>query len=267
MKLPFRSTTAIAACLIVLGVVGLDRCFAASTTVEQALKLVPVQQGVDYDRPTPEEAAKCKISVKKDDGRVGWVVESPDGLILRKFIDTNGDNVVDQWSYYKDGVEVYRDVDSDFNGKPDQYRWLNAGGTRWGVDNDANGAETGKIGYWKAISAEEVTAEAVAALATHDVERFTQAAVDARRVADVLAGQGQKRSLGGETGQSGKQLHRLAQSADQPCPGGKMGANGRRRPGTVPAEANGPARTCEFTKASSSSCRRAIRPARCRSAR
>ena len=127
------------------GIAGLDRCLAASTTVEQALRLTPVQQGVDYDRPTPEEAAKCKISVKKDGGRVGWVVESPEGLILRKFIDTNGDDVVDQWSYYKDGVEVYRDIDSDFNGKPDQYRWLNAGGTRWGVDKrDANGVETGK---------------------------------------------------------------------------------------------------------------------------
>ena len=53
-------------------------------------------------------------------------------MILRKFVDTNGDNVVDQWSYYKDGVEVYRDIDSNFNGKADQYRWFNTGGTPLG---------------------------------------------------------------------------------------------------------------------------------------
>ena len=54
------------------------------------------------------------------------------GKILRKFVDTNGDNIVDQWGYFNDGVEVYRDIDSNFNGKADQYRWLNTAGTRWG---------------------------------------------------------------------------------------------------------------------------------------
>ena len=49
------------------------------------------------------------ISAKKTDGHVGWLVESPDGVLLRKFVDTDGDNVVDQWSYFKDGVEVYRE--------------------------------------------------------------------------------------------------------------------------------------------------------------
>ena len=53
---------------------------------------------------------------------------------LRKFVDTNDDNVVDQWSYYKDGVEVYRDIDSNYNGKADQYRWFHTGGSRWGLD-------------------------------------------------------------------------------------------------------------------------------------
>ena len=28
--------------------------------------------------------------------------------VLRNFLDTNGDNVVDQWCYFLDGVEVYR---------------------------------------------------------------------------------------------------------------------------------------------------------------
>ncbi len=47
-----------------------------------------------------------------------------DGSVLRTFADTNGDKKVDLWSYYKFGVEVYRDIDENHNGKADQYRWL-----------------------------------------------------------------------------------------------------------------------------------------------
>ena len=42
--------------------------------------------------------------------------------------------VVDQWCYYNDGVEVYRDIDTNFNKKADQFRWLNTAGSRWGID-------------------------------------------------------------------------------------------------------------------------------------
>ena len=86
------------------------------------MEVTPIQDGVDYDRPKPEEAAKCKISAKKIDGHVGWVVENPDGTILRRFLDTNGDNVVDQWSFYKDGVEVYRETATKSGGKEDEFR-------------------------------------------------------------------------------------------------------------------------------------------------
>ena len=46
------------------------------------------------------------------------------------------DNNVDQWCYYLDGLEVYRDIDSNFNKNADQYRWFHTAGTRWGVDKD-----------------------------------------------------------------------------------------------------------------------------------
>ena len=144
--------------------------WAATPTAAQALRLKPSQPDVDYDRPTAEQAAKCKIVAKKIDGHIGWIVESPEGVILRKFVDTNGDNTVDQWSYYKDGVEVYRDIDSNFNGKIDQCRWLNTGGSRWGIISKENG----EIDSWKSISAEEVSAEVVAAVATHDAKRFAR---------------------------------------------------------------------------------------------
>jgi thiol-disulfide isomerase/thioredoxin len=146
---------------------------AATPSVDQALKLAPVQPGIDYDKPSAEEAPKCKILAKKIDGHVGWIVESPNGIILRKFVDTNDDNVVDQWSYYNDGLEVYRDIDVNFNGKADQYRWFHTGGSRWGIDTN----EDGVVDSWKAISAEEVTAEVIAAIGTHDAERFARLAL------------------------------------------------------------------------------------------
>ena len=61
-----------------------------------------------------------------------------------------------------------RDIDSNFNKKADQHRWLNTAGTRWGIDTN----EDGKIDAWKVISAEEATGELVAALAEKDRARF-----------------------------------------------------------------------------------------------
>ena len=141
---------------------------AASPSVQQALKLTPTQAGVNYDRPKPGEVAKCKIVANKAGNQTGWIVEGPTGVVLRRFIDTNRDNVVDQWSYYKNGAEVYRDIDSKFKGKADEFRWLGTAGGRWGVDRDGDGA----IDQWKELSAEEATAEVVAALADRDPGRF-----------------------------------------------------------------------------------------------
>jgi thiol-disulfide isomerase/thioredoxin len=154
-------------CLLSLAVLP-QWAWGGSPSAQQALKLTPVQSGVDYDRPTAEQTAKCKIIAKRINGHVGWIVESADGVMLRKFVDTNDDNIVDQWSYYKDGLEVYRDIDGNYNGKADQFRWFNTAGSRWGLDP----RETGVIQSWKMISAEEVSAEIVAAVATNDAQRF-----------------------------------------------------------------------------------------------
>jgi peroxiredoxin len=140
----------------------------ANPTAEQALSLAPIQKEVEYDKPATADIGKCTIEVEKIDGRVGWVVKDPQGTVIRRFIDTNGDNTVDQWSYYEGGLEVYRDLDTNANGKADQCRWLNTAGSRWGVDADENGV----IDSWKQISAEEVSAEAVGAMAARDSARF-----------------------------------------------------------------------------------------------
>ena len=63
---------------------------------------------------------------------------------------------------------MYRDIDADYNGKADQYRWFHMNGTRWGLDID----EDGTIDRWKRISPEEVSAECIEALKSGDLKRF-----------------------------------------------------------------------------------------------
>ena len=136
-----------------LGLVSLSPIVeAAGPTVEYALGLRPSQKDVDYDRPEGEAAKNATIKTEKAGTASAFVVRGATGEILRIFADTNADRVVDRWSYYKDGIEVFRDIDSNHNAKVDQSRWLNSAGSRWGVDEDENGV----IDAWKAISAEEV---------------------------------------------------------------------------------------------------------------
>ena len=143
---------------------------AAAPTVEQALQLVPTQKDVEYDRPEGARIAECTIKAETVGAGKGWIVRDGNGQILRRFVDTNNDNVVDMWCYYHDGIEVYRDIDSNYNNKADQYRWLNTAGMRWGIDEN----EDGQIDRWQQISAEEASAELVAALAQRDVQRLTR---------------------------------------------------------------------------------------------
>lgn len=141
---------------------------AAEPTARQALGLSPMQQDFEYDRPTDAQIDQCKMDAEKEGENRAWVVTGPEGTLLRRFADTNGDNKIDQWCYYRGGVEVYRDIDADFNEKADQYRWFNTGGTRWGLDTN----EDGRIDDWKWISAEEVTAELMRAIRDQDANRF-----------------------------------------------------------------------------------------------
>jgi thiol-disulfide isomerase/thioredoxin len=154
------------------GLSALPLVFSASAlakpTPAEALTLTPMQAGIEIDQPTKEEVDKCTLEAETAGGTSGWVLETAGGRILRRFLDTNGNNKVDQWCYYKDGVEVYRDLDSNHNGKADQYRWLGTAGVRWGLDPD----EDGRIDSWKMISAEEATAEVVAAFRDKDPARF-----------------------------------------------------------------------------------------------
>jgi hypothetical protein len=141
---------------------------AQQPSAADALRLMPVQQGIAFDSPEKADIAKCKVEVETVGGITGWVVRDAGGQLLRRFLDTNGDNKVDQWCYFANGIEIYRDIDANYNNKADQYRWLGTAGMRHGVDEN----EDGRIDNWKAISPEEVTEELVLALRDADAARF-----------------------------------------------------------------------------------------------
>ncbi|MCE9556000.1 MAG: redoxin family protein [Planctomycetes bacterium] len=165
---------------------------AAGPNVATALGLIPKQRDdVEYDQPTASDAARCTIAPEKIDGKTGWTVRDSNSRTLRRFVDTNNDNVVDLWCYYRGGIEVYRDIDSNFNGKPDQYRWLNTAGSRWGMDRDENGT----IDAWKVISAQEASAECVAAMAKRDEQRFRVLLLTADELRDLGVGEAMNKTL------------------------------------------------------------------------
>src|SRR5882724_5461018 len=144
--------------------------------VDGVLRYRPRMEGVDYSKPTPEEQKACtmKLIMGERPNSTGWLLLDLQGRPLRRFMDTTGEKRADGrthtdiWTYYKDGVEVYREIDTNYNDKPDQFRWFNAGGSKWGID--AN--EDGKIESWRTISAEEAAQEAFAAVATRDLNRL-----------------------------------------------------------------------------------------------
>lgn len=156
-----------AGCLLVW--IGTTSAWAAKPTAAEILHFRPEQEGVVCSTPTVQEQAACTVElVTGKRGGTGWLVRDPQGRPLRRFFDSNGDKKVDVRSYYYEGVEVYREIDSTFRGKADQFRWLNTGGMKWGIDLNGDG----KIDTWKMISAEEVSQEILRALIGRDFGRL-----------------------------------------------------------------------------------------------
>lgn len=143
---------------------------AAAPAAADILRFRPRQEGIVYSTPSPQEQAACTVELVKGTkaGTSGWLVRDAKGQTLRRFFDSNGDKKIDIYSYYLDGIEVYREIDSNYDEKIDQYRWLNAGGMKWGIDIN----QDGKIDSWKIISAEEVSQEILQAVITKDFQRL-----------------------------------------------------------------------------------------------
>jgi len=162
----------------------------------------PVLSGVDYDTPADQAASDaCKLESVLDAQKhpVGYVLRDGQGKMLRRFViaHAHASRRLDQWSYYQDGFEVYREDDLDGDQRLDECRWLNSGGTRIAL------VEKGKIKGWKQISAEEASKVLVGALVAGDValletimatpEELTAAGVP-KDIVDKVAAAAAKRS-------------------------------------------------------------------------
>ena len=141
--------------------------------ISTALQYMPKQE-VNYDykfsgRPTEEMIKNAQMqSSAKMFGRTGYIVADATNRVVRVLLDTDKDRKLDYFSYYKDGVEVYREIQPNSETKPYEYRWLGAGGTRWGIDRNQDGT----IDQWKVISAEEVAYEVFMSIRNRDDVRY-----------------------------------------------------------------------------------------------
>ena len=165
---------------LVLRASSVTHAFAQAPSPAQMLdaKLGPKFDDVSIHVPTPQELAGCKVdfvpgAIPKSGG---WVLKDAKGQPIRGFFDTtgrtdaSGRTRVDTWKFYKDGVEVYREFDTAGTGTPNNFRWLNTNGLKWGVGGVKQGR--GFISSWRMISAEEVGYEAFQAIATQDYARL-----------------------------------------------------------------------------------------------
>jgi thiol-disulfide isomerase/thioredoxin len=131
----------------------------AEVTVKDLMRFHPFFKGVDYELPTdPAAIAACKAEVVTG----GFQLRDGQGKVLCRLIDRNGDKILDQWSYYQDGFEIYRELDNNADKSIDEVRWMNGGGTR------AAKVVAGKVVAWSRLSAEEASKVLVQALVSGD---------------------------------------------------------------------------------------------------
>ncbi|MEM6691165.1 MAG: redoxin family protein [Planctomycetota bacterium] len=215
--------------------------FAASSeaaTVKEALAIEPVQADVPFDQVPEDLINRCRIEDVDEKGVSGWSVIGPDGSVLRRFVDTNEDKRVDSWSYYQFNVEVYRDVDSDYDGKADQYRWFATAGSRHGIDKN----EDGKVDSWKRISAEEVAAEVIAAIASRDSSRFDRLLINANQVRSLGLSELKSKSLLGKVARASRGFAETVKSQKKLTAESRFAQFAAAAPGLVPAGTDGSTR-------------------------
>ncbi|MEM7315776.1 MAG: hypothetical protein AAF497_21770, partial [Planctomycetota bacterium] len=204
-------------------------------TVEEALKYRPVHKDVDYAIPSAKEVEQCKVKTEEVSGIPSIVVRGPTGELLRAFTDTNKDGRVDQWRYYQNGIESYRDMDTNYNGQADNHRWLGMSGMRWAVDRN----EDGTVDGWKMISPEEITSEIVSAIRSKDAARFQAVLMTKEELAALgLNGDMQKRIQSNLTSAPAR-FKKAAASQRVVGPRAKWVHFSAARPGVLPEGANG----------------------------
>ncbi len=207
-------------------------------SASDALRLKPMQTDIVFDTPGAADVPKCRVTADESAKATAWVVSGPAGETLRQFVDSNGDNKVDEWRYFRGGIEVYRDVDENFNGKADQYRWLGTAGTRWGLDED----EDGKIDSWRQISPEEVTSQIIESIKTRDKQRFLSVLLSPKELVSLGLGKAIQKNLAERIRAADVAFAKVASSQRSISKSTQWIDFGGMQPGTIPAGTDGSSR-------------------------
>lgn len=228
----------LASCLLLAGSTA-AHAQPAAPSVEQMLdgRFAPKQKDVSVATPTAVELKDCTVHAIAGTrpGSTGWeLLDGKKQTIRRYFGGKGAKGGVDTWCYYKDGVEVYREIDTNNDGVPDQFRWLNAAGLKWGMDLNGDG----KIDTWRIISAEEVGQEAFQALATGDLARLQALFISAEEMRAIKLPAKEIERIGNLQKQAGKKFADLLKAQPQ-ITGGHFERVEGAVPSCVPAEAFG----------------------------
>lgn len=211
---------------------------AASTqaqvpSAEQILnQFRPTHRDVEFDTPDPKSFPQCVVKIEREGNTAGFVVFDPSGQVLRRFTDTNGDNKADLFRYYRMGLEVYRDIDSDKNEKPDEHRWMNWGGMRWGIDRN----EDGRIDQWKILSAQEAAETAVEAMIKGDMAALQTVLINANDIDALEVSPEIKKALLESVSDAAVRIRKIMAATKTLTPTAKWVRFDPPAPGLVPKE-------------------------------
>lgn len=199
--------------------------------IREALTIKPKQSGVDYDTPAADQIKNCRLERAVERYKVpGWIVYDQTGRVVRVFLDKDKDRGLDQWSYYKNGIEVYRDIDSNFDGKTDQYRWMGSAGRRWGVDSN----QDGRVDSWKAISAEELAEEVFFAFKDRDRNRFNRLLLKQDELKSLNLGERMNKVVATSVNNAAKSFETVVKDQKEISAATKFVDFGGARPALVP---------------------------------
>ena len=167
----FRLTPRTLAAFTLTAVAG-GSAVGQSPRAEDLLARKPVHP-VAVTTPAGAELAGCRVepvTYPRPGGpaAAGVKVVDGQGRLVRQFLDLAGGPRPNAAYFYLNGVEAYRETDSNGNGRPDQFRWLGPNGGKLGVDAD----EDGVIDRWYVLGPEDLSQELFAALQARDPKRL-----------------------------------------------------------------------------------------------